>query len=129
MAYDNPKCITYSFGNFDFGGGAAEALAIKGPSGMKGRILDMHASASEVFATDATAGTVKLGSAAGGAQYGTLTIPDGTADTDSYNTWTRGATAVLPADTQVEVTLTNGTDAGAVTGQAYITVTIMWYND
>ena len=127
MAYDNPKVITYGFGSIDFQTG--EATAIKGPTGMSGRILDMQISVTETFACDDTAANVSLGTAGAGTAYGLLTLADALADTDSFNTWTRGTTAVLPADTQLELAFTAGVDAGTEAGMGYVHIAIMWYND
>jgi hypothetical protein len=49
QSYDNPLTISYNV-FFDYGGGAAEALAIKRPLGTtRCRIDEIHVMAAEVF--------------------------------------------------------------------------------
>lgn len=123
MSYSNPTTISYNFGNFDFGG-AGDAWSIKGPSGMKGRIIDCIVSATEVFTTG---GKIELGITAGSAEY--LDLDLGTlADTNTLTaSETSGAIvlALLPKDTQIEGTFTITT--GSPTGQAWVTLVIDWF--
>lgn len=126
MAYDNPKVISYGFGEYDFGN-ATEALAIKGPSGMQGRILDICLSASETFTATTTPAYIRLGTASDPDAYAEMNCST-TADTNALNTWTRGVTTTLPADTQIEVAFIAPT-GGTPAGKGYVNIAIMWYND
>lgn len=131
--YDSPLEITYCWPVLADWGTAAPAdgvYSIKGPLGHQGIVLDIGVSVTEIFATDATEGTLNLGATAGAAEYAALSIPDATAAGDHYGSAddTDAITGThIPADQQVEVTVDVGTDAGTETGQGYIHFTIGWY--
>ncbi len=126
MAYDNPKVITYSFGEIDVAD-APEISAIKGPTGMEGRILDICCSCTETFNAVSTSAFLRLGTGTDADAYAQMTMGT-TADTDAFNTWTRGTTAVLPVDTQIEVAFIANT-GGTPAGKGFYNIAIMWYND
>lgn len=127
MSYSNPTTITYGFGKHDFGT-AGEVQSIKGPSGRRGRLVDIVVSATETFTADTTAGNVQVGTGADPDAYALLTL--GTlADTDTLTaSETSGAiiAADIPADTQVEVTFTAPT-GGTPAGMAYVNLVIDWF--
>lgn len=130
MSYSNPTNATYYYGEFDFGGGSAATFRIAGPYGMKGYLRDISVATSEVFATDTTTGSVEVGTVSDADAYGKLVIPDATATSTVFN---KGddtdaiISASIPADGVVLVTLTNGTDASAVTGKGFVSIYIDWY--
>lgn len=132
MAYDNSQIIDHTvYGNFDFGGGAAEVLSFRGPPGKKGKLLNIGVSVVEAFANDATVASVAVGTAADADAYGLLNIADGVADLDYYDKSDDTDAVIaanIPADQLVQVTLTNGTDGTAVTGQGIPHVVIEWYD-
>ena len=55
MSYDNPLRVSYSFGEHDYGAGALTA-AIDQPDGKRGRVVDIHVSATETFTDTTTEG-------------------------------------------------------------------------
>jgi hypothetical protein len=130
MSYSNPIVITYPLGLFDFGGGAAESLAIRAPAGYEnGRLIDIGVSVSEVFLTGLTNGHVQIGTGADPDAYAKLVIPSGQADASYCNTSVDTDAIIVPdvGATELEVTLTNGTDSGTVSGQGHVSVTIAWF--
>lgn len=130
MAYTAPYTVEIDFPLVDFGDAANSATSFKGPSGMKGEIIDIGVRATEVFACDTTTAKVRVGSATDADAYAELNIADGTAATDTFNA-TNDTDAIieatLPADTQIEVAFIDGTDASAVTGQGYPYIIVAWY--
>jgi len=130
MSYSNPIVITYALGEFDFGGGSAEALAIRAPAGYEnGRIIDIGVSVSEVFLTGLTNGHVQVGTSGDADAYAKLVVPSGQADASYCNTQV-DTDAIINADvdsTELEVILTNGTDSGTVSGKGHVSITIAWF--
>lgn len=120
MAYDKTRLSVISLPLFDFGGGAAETYSLRLPTGYRGRIKKVGVAVTEVFATDSSNGSLEIGTAADADAFAKLVIPDGAADNDFIDE-TDDADAIIdadiPADTLIRITLTNGTDASAVTGQ------------
>jgi len=80
-----------------------------------------------VFAVDTGEANVQLGTAADANVYAQLNIPDAAADLDFYDE-TDDTNAIISADiahdTLLRVTLTNGTDGTAVTGQG---IPFLWF--
>ena len=65
-----------------------------------------------------------------GLKIAKLNIPDGTAATDTFNVQDDTDAIIiqaLPADTQIEVTVTEGTDSGTAAGKGYGYVCVLWY--
>jgi len=128
--YDNPIHERVDLGLFDFGGGAAEVMSIKGPAGMKGKLTHIGVSVTEVFAVDTATGKVRVGTAADNDAYGELNIADGTAD-EAYFSEADDTDAIIsadiPADQLIEINLVNGTDGTAVTGQGRVSLRFEWY--
>ncbi len=127
MSYDNPQTISYSIGEYDFGA-ASQSLSVKGPSGSAGRLIDICVSATETFTSTTTEATVLIGTAGDTNAYASLGLGT-TADTNAITaSETSGAiiAADIPADTQVEVTLTAPT-GGTPAGIGYVTITIDWF--
>lgn len=140
--YDNPDTLCYNFPNFDFGGVAGDTVhSLGGPAGKKGKLREVGVATTEVFACDATNAFVKVGTSADDDAYGLLTIADLTADNTVFNsgddtdaiikdttsTAIPQPTVDIPAGTNVHVTLVEGTDGTAVTGQGYPYVIIDWF--
>lgn len=125
--YDNPITITYSLGEHDFGAGG-DALAIKGPTGKSGRLVDIGVMVTETFTATTTAGFVRLGTAADPDAYAELNMATA-ADTDYWNIQDDTDAIIdkfLPADTQVEVALVAPT-GGVPAGKGYVNITVDWY--
>lgn len=125
MGYSDKQLVRMTLPLFDFGGGAAETYSFRLPvsdSGvaMQGQLVGIGVMVTEVFATDTTTGSVAVGTAADADAYGILNVPDASADNDCIDA-TDDTDAIISesiaASTLIRVTLTNGTDAGAVTGQ------------
>lgn len=118
--YDETKHMAITLPLFDFGGGAAETYSLRLPTGWKARLVKIGVAITEVFATDSSTGSVQIGTAADANAYASLSIPDAAPDNDFYDE-TDDTDAIIAeniaADTLIRVTLTNGTDAGTVTGQ------------
>lgn len=127
MGYSNPKTVTYSLGEHDFGAGG-DALAIKAPRGYEnGRIVDVGVMVTETFTADTTPGYVRLGTASDANAYAELNM--GTAaDTDYYNTQD-DTDAIISADVtsdQIEVALVAPT-GGTPAGKGYVNIVIDWF--
>ena len=128
--YDSTKTVAYMVAaDYDFGA-AGDSLSICGPSGYKGKLLDiMLAMVGEASTADTTGIKVQVGTAADVDAYGELHASGVLADTDCWNSADDTDAIIaeaIPADTKIEVTLvapTGGTPAGK--GHAY--VTIEWY--
>ena len=131
MPYDNPMTCCYNFPLMDFGATAGDTLHyITGPAGKQGRLKSISVAATEVFACSTKAANVKVGTAADPDAYGQLNVADGTADNAAFNEGDDTdaiISAAIAADTAVMITLDEGTDASAVTGQGHPTVIIDWY--
>lgn len=127
--YDNPRVIRHQFPSHDFGAGAG-AGSLKGPPGMKGRIVDIGLShITETFTNTTTPAYVRVGTTGDADAYAQLDCGVAAA-TDTYNTQNDTDAIIepdLPADTQIEVTFvapTGGTPAGI--GEPYVDVA--WFN-
>ena len=131
MSYSNPYCITYSYGHDnDMGNGTAIDWSFKGPTGKQGILIDVGLHVTETFADDATEANISLGTTSDPNYYAELNIPDGTAATDTFNVQDDTDAIIiqaLPADTQIEVTVTEGTDSGTAAGKGYGYVCVLWY--
>lgn len=137
MAYDN--CPTrYSFGTFDFGGGADETFTVLGPKGKKGRLIDYGVyGPTEAFAAGTNKPMMAVGTAADQDHYGeefdfgALALDTMKSIRTTYLPTDAGyATYILsygelPADTGVKVTCVAGTGSG-LTGMAIPFVDIIW---
>lgn len=127
MSYDNAQIITYSLGLHDFGAGSDD-LAIKGPTGKKGRIVDIGVMVTETFTATTTPGYVRLGTAADADAYAELGMGVA-ADTNYWNILDDTDAIIaadVPADTQIEVALvapTGGTPAGI----GWVNISVAWY--
>jgi len=130
MSYSNPKTCVYNFPNMDFGAAAgATTHSLGGPSGMKGRLVEVGVAATEVFVTATTLAHVQVGTSADLDAYAKLNIPTASADNTVINSGDDTDAIIdadIPADTCVHVTLTEGTGA-SLTGQGYPYVIIDWY--
>jgi len=132
MSYSNPTSGTHMdpAGIADFGDGAATTFYISGPAGKQGKLRSISVSTTEAFLCDLTEANVAVGTAADADAYGLLNITDGTAVNTVFNE-TNDTDAIIAADiaadTQVLVTITNGTDGTGVTGKGQVTVYIDWF--
>lgn len=125
MGYSDKQLVRVNLPLFDFGGAAVETMSFRLPNdehgnAMQGRVVGVGVMVTEVFAADTTPGTVELGTAADADAYAKLSIPDGTADNDCFDVTDDTdaiITEAIASGTLLKVTLTNGTDASAVTGQ------------
>lgn len=132
MSYDNPIVVTHTLDSVNFA--SATATAIKGPPGMKGRILDMGVRVTTLFTTVTLAGTFKIGTTGDDDAYALLRMgvdaSTAPAATDVWNVQNDSDAIInedLPANTQIEVTYgapTGGTPAGV--GTPY--VVIGWFD-
>jgi len=132
--YDNPIRERIDLALHDFGGAAGVyTRPIRGPKGKQGiiRNVGVDVTTATVFAT--TLGKVEVGTAAAPADYAQLNIPTGVAAgstvdvADDTNAISGAAQAgAIPADTQVLVTLTEGTGAG-LAGAGFPFVEIDWF--
>lgn len=133
--YANKKFMRMTLPLFDFGGGAAETFSFRLPvqddgSPSVGQLVGIGVMVTEVFATDTTTGSVAVGTAADADAYGILNVPDGAADNDCIDKTDDTdaiVSASIAASTLVRVTLTNGTDASAVTGQGIPYIDIYYW--
>lgn len=128
--YDSKLLGTYCFDEFDFGGDANEVFSFRGPTGHRGRLIQIGVAVTEEFACSTTPANIQLGTAADNDAYALLSIPDETADEDFYDQ-TDDTDAILnadiPADTLLEVNLTQSTDGSADAGKGKPVIVIEWY--
>lgn len=131
MSYSNPQTCMYNFPNMDFGAVAGNTThPIAGPQGKKGRLIEVGVVTTEVFADDATTAQVHVGIVGDTDAHALLNIADSTATNTVFNTKDDTDAIIdadLDADTTLLVTLVEGTDGTAVTGQGYPYVIIDWY--
>lgn len=129
MSYSNMDIITYTLPAVDFGTGGL-TTSIRAPAGYdKGRILEVGARVTEVFACDSTAGLVEIGTTGDADAYVAMSIADATAATDFFNV-RDDSDAIIEADvdsTQLEIVCTVGVDAGTESGIADIIIVIGWF--
>lgn len=126
-SYDKPLVLTYSYAAIDFGAGT-KTRAVAGPSGMRGRLVEVTASVTETFTDDTTQAFVRLGVSGDLDAYGE--VPMGTAANGTALVGSADANSVLgtaiPADTDLLITFvapTGGTPAGI----ADVHVAVEWY--
>jgi len=119
MAYDDYNTMSICLPSFDFGGGADETMSFRIPTAMDAELIKIGVMITETFATNATTGSVQLGTASDADAYAKLVIPDGAADNDCYDE-TDDTDAIISANISagalVRVTLTHGTDGSSVAG-------------
>lgn len=135
MAYDNAKRISYSFGSVDFGDVTDVPTTITGPSGKKGRVVEVSCFATEIFTATTTEAAINIGSAAAGVQHanvglGTLAANAthiGSATPGDIVDYAAGGASEIAADATVHVTLV-ATTGGVPTGIGVVTITIEWFN-
>ena len=131
MSYSQALMAVYSYGHKnDLGDGTPEQWSFKGPIGKQGMLIDIGIHVTETFACDATPAAIQIGTSSDNDAYGKLNIPDGTAATNCFNVQDDTDCIIseaLPADTQIEVTSTNGVDAGTEAGIGYEYVSVLWY--
>lgn len=129
MSYSNPDRRCYNYGSIDFGAGG-EVVSITGPKGKRGRLIDIHVSATETFNAVTTSAKVSVGTAADPDAYAELDVgtladtdsisaEDGVSDTDAI------IAEDIPADTQVEVTMVAPT-GGTPAGMGHVQIVIDW---
>lgn len=132
MSYETPKTLSFVFPTVDIGAGNGSAK-FRLPKGMKGRVLDIHLSATETFTAVTTPGTVALGTASDADAYvdetslGTLAAGEcvalSVASGANFLRDADGTIKVLPADTDVVLTYvapTGGTPAGIATITVFV---------
>lgn len=127
--YDKPMILDAGYpGIFDFGEGG-ETYGVQGPSGKKGRILDVMASAVELFTNVTTGGLIKLGTAGDDDAYGTFDL-GALANNDcfvaSLDQPTGFITQELPADAIMLVTFVAPT-GGTPAGMAKVQIPVAWF--
>lgn len=126
MSYENPLLITYNLGSVNFASGTA--TAIKGPPGMRGRIVDMGVRVTTTFTAVTTDGVFNVGTSADADAYAAMHMGVAAA-TDFWNLQDDPDAIIepdLPADTQIEVTYTAPT-GGSPAGVGEPQITIAWF--
>jgi len=131
MSYSNPVTTRIQSGAAqDLGNGTPTQFSFKGPTGMKGTIIDVGIEVTETFACDQTEAYFQVGTGSDANAYCQLNITDGTALTDTFNIQDDTNAIIdeaLPADTQIECLGVIGVDAGTETGIGYPYVVVEWY--
>lgn len=123
----NPRTVTYTISNVDFGAGDTDH-AIKAPRGyVDGRIIDVGVIVSEVFNQVTTPGYVRLGTASDPDAYAELNMAAAAA-TDFYNTQDDTDAIINSAvtDEQIEVACVAPT-GGTETGIGDVVIVIDWF--
>ena len=120
--YDNAQQITYTTGAITTTA-AADTLALRGPKGVQGRVVDIIARCSTTHVLGTTPTKLRVGLSGTLDAYATFLPPAMTAPTAKTLTDLPGASAivaghVIPADTVVLLTTTanvTGSPAGVIT--------------
>ena len=131
MSYSNPVTTRIQSGAAqDMGNGTPTVFSFKGPTGMKGTIIDVGIEVTETFACDSTEASFQVGTTGDANAYCQLNVTDGTALTDTFNIQNDTNAIIdeaLPADTQIECTPVVGVDSGTEAGIGYPYVVVEWY--
>lgn len=131
--YDLPARETIYLGLLDIAN-AVVATSFKGPSGKKGKLIDVIGVCTEVFNEVTTEAFLDIGTTGDADAYARCGF-GATAATDTYrlsqdDDTADAATGIfdidLPADTQIEV-LTVQNTGGTPTGIAHVSVVVDWY--
>ena len=122
MSYSNPTVVSHSWTDVDFGTGSPVADSFQGPTGLKGYIISVSVSATEVFTTG---GDVLAGVAAAGADYINFPLLTLAATDTLVATDAQIVLRTLPADTQIEVTWND--TGGTPTGIGTVTIVVAWF--
>jgi hypothetical protein len=139
MAYDRMPPSKYSFGNFDFGGGANETFHVIGPKGRGARLYDYGVFAIiEVMNGDTLDPTIAVGTPSDADAYGeeftlsTALAPDNHAVSirSTYADYEAGidtyiVDATIPKDQEIMVSCVASTGSN-LTGQAIPFVDLIW---
>ena len=131
MSYSNPVTTRIQSGAAqDMGNGTPPVFSFKGPTGMKGTIIDVGIEVTETFACDSTEASFQVGTTGDANAYCQLNVTDGTALTDTFNIQNDTNAIIaeaIPADTQIECTPVVGVDSGTEAGIGYPYVVVEWY--
>jgi hypothetical protein len=131
MSYSNPVTTRIQSGAAqDMGNGTPTVFSFKGPTGMKGTIIDVGIEVTETFACDSTEASFQVGTTGDANAYCQLNVTDGTALTDTFNIQNDTNAIIaeaIPADTQIECTPVVGVDSGTEAGIGYPYVVVEWY--
>jgi len=131
MSYSNPVTTRIQSGAVqDMGNGTPTVFSFKGPTGMKGTIIDVGIEVTETFACDSTEASFQVGTTGDANAYCQLNVTDGTALTDTFNIQNDTNAIIaeaIPADTQIECTPVVGVDSGTEAGIGYPYVVVEWY--
>ena len=122
--YDNAPVISYNFGEIDFA--TTKTLAIKGPAGKRGEIVEIHNSVTLTYVGTTTPGAVQVGLSGDLDAYGEVVMGTAAAPTAAGAAVRGTGSAGIPADTAVLVTCKAGT-GGSVAGKGHVTVAIRWF--
>jgi len=130
MSYSNPVTTRIQSGAVqDMGNGTPTVFSFKGPTGMKGTIIDVGIEVTETFACDSTEASFQVGTTGDANAYCQLNVTDGTALTDTFNIQNDTNAIIaeaIPADTQIECTPVVGVDSGTEAGIGYPYVVVEW---
>jgi len=131
MSYSNPVTTRIQSGAAqDMGNGTPTVFSFKGPTGMKGTIIDVGIEVTETFACDSTEASFQVGTTGDANAYCQLNVTDGTALTDTFNIQNDTNAIIaeaIPANTQIECTPVVGVDSGTEAGIGYPYVVVEWY--
>ena len=131
MSYSNPVTTRIQSGAAqDMGNGTPTVFSFKGPTGMKGTIIDVGIEVTETFACDSTEASFQVGTTGDANAYCQLNVTDGTALSDTFkiqNDTNAIIAEAIPADTQIECTPVVGVDSGTEAGIGYPYVVVEWY--
>lgn len=126
--YDEPRVVTYNYAQHDFGSGG-DTKEIVGPSGMRGKIVDIHVSnVTETFTNTTTEGLVQAGVTGDLNKFAELTL--GTLAAGSANAASRqdGVTEGVLEDTETLLVTMVAPTGGTPAGIADVQVAVAWYN-
>lgn len=125
MSYENPNVVTYNLSALT----ANKTIAIQGPKGKKGRVLEVAVSPTTTYNVpgDGAEAKLEVGTAATPAQFATLGYGTTAAADVKTGSRTSGAlaNAVIGSDTKVQIKYTHTTGTGAA-GASEAHVTIGW---
>lgn len=125
MSYSEKRLVRVTLPEFDFGNDANEKYSFRLPkntdgNSMQGQLVKIGVMVTETFACSTTPAAIELGIATNADEYAKLNIADEAADADCFDE-TDDTDAIIkddiPADTLLEVNLTQATDASADAGK------------
>lgn len=126
--YDEPRVVTYNYSQHDFGAGG-DTKEIVGPSGMRGKIVDIHLSnVSETFTNTTTGAFVRAGVSGDLDKFAELSAGTVAAGSALAASRQDGVTEGVLADSETLLVTMVAPTGGTPAGIADVQVAVAWFN-